>query len=105
MSDPIFSNPNNSDSNPLNRRNFIKSVSAIGLASATGNQFAHAAPDTSKADETAVKGLYESLTDAQRKEICFDWDHKDASRGLLRTFVSNNHEKLITNFTKTTHYK
>jgi len=92
MSDPIFSNSNSPDSNPLNRRDFIKSVSAIGIATAaSGNQFTQAAaPDTFKADETAVKGLYESLTDAQKKEICFDWDHKDADRGLLRTFVSNN---------------
>src|SRR5204862_704724 len=37
---------------------------------------------------TAVKALYDTLTDVQKKEICFDWDYKD-SRGLLRTHVSN----------------
>jgi hypothetical protein len=49
-----------------------------------------AAPSVKSAAETAVKGLYDTLTDKQRKEICFDWDHKDPERGLLRTFVSNN---------------
>jgi hypothetical protein len=42
------------------------------------------------AAETAVKGLYESLTDIQRTEICFDWDYQDAKRGLVRTFVANH---------------
>ena len=30
------------------------------------------------------------LTDEQKKVICFDWDYKDETRGLLRTHVSNN---------------
>jgi hypothetical protein len=29
------------------------------------------------------------MTDTQKKEVCFDWDHKD-NRGLLRKFVNNN---------------
>ena len=42
--------------------------------------------------ETAVKALYATLTDKQKKEICFAWDYQDTNnkRGLLRTFVSNN---------------
>ncbi|HZT81539.1 MAG TPA: DUF3500 domain-containing protein, partial [Gemmataceae bacterium] len=51
---------------------------------------AAAAPTPKSAAETAVKALYETLTDAQKKQICFDWDHKDPQRGLLRTHVSNN---------------
>src|ERR1700687_2580919 len=39
--------------------------------------------------ETAVKALYDSLTDAQKREICFDWDYRDR-RGLLRSFVANH---------------
>lgn len=40
--------------------------------------------------ETAVKAFFETLTDEQKKEICFAWDYKDPRRGLLRTRVSNN---------------
>jgi Protein of unknown function (DUF3500) len=50
----------------------------------------HAAATPSSPAETAVKALYETLTDVQRKTVCFDWDYKDPSRGLLRTRVSNN---------------
>ncbi len=89
MTDPILPNAQNQPVSSINRRDFIRTVSAAGIATAGGN-LANAAIDTSKPAETAVKGLFESLTEAQRKEICFDWDHKDASRGLLRTFVSNN---------------
>ena len=45
-----------------------------------------AAPTPKSAAETAVKRLYEMLTDAQKKEVCFDWDYKDPRRGLLLTF-------------------
>src|SRR5207237_4597424 len=51
---------------------------------------ATAAPTKTSVAETAVKALYETLTDDQRKVICFDWDYKEKERGLLRTFVSNN---------------
>src|SRR5262249_49212785 len=40
--------------------------------------------------ETAVKALYDTLTDKQKKVVCFPWDHVDKKRGLLRTHVSNN---------------
>ncbi len=40
--------------------------------------------------ESVAKILYESLNDAQKKEICFAWDFTEPKRGLLRTRVSNN---------------
>ena len=40
--------------------------------------------------EEIVAKLHETLSDKQRKEVCFDWDHLDPKRGLLRTRVSNN---------------
>ncbi len=51
-----------------------------------------AAPAVAKppAAESIVKLLYETLKDEQKKEICFDWDHVDKRRGLLRTRVENN---------------
>src|SRR5262249_41634497 len=39
---------------------------------------------------SAVKALYDTLSDKQKKEVCFDWDFKHPQMGLLRTFVSNN---------------
>jgi hypothetical protein len=47
-------------------------------------------PGSKRTPETAVTALYRGLTEAQRKVICFDWDHRDARRGLLRTHVSNS---------------
>jgi len=81
----------------VSRRNFLKAVGVTAAAAAAGGLplFAtpkvHAAPPTPKsAAETAVKGLYDALTDEQRKEICFEWNYEQKERGTLRTFVSNN---------------
>lgn len=80
----------------LNRRGFLKSVSAAAAAAASGGLSlfatprAVAAPTPSSKAETVVKALYETLTDKQKKEVCFDWDYKHPERGLLRTHVSNN---------------
>jgi hypothetical protein len=40
--------------------------------------------------ESLMAKLYESLTQMQRREIYFDWDYRDAERGLLRTFIANH---------------
>ena len=79
----------------FDRRDFLRAVgvSAAAASAASLPLFATpravAAPSPSSAAETAVKGLYDTLTDEQRKVICFGWDHTDG-RGLLRTHVSNN---------------
>ncbi|MCS6850530.1 MAG: DUF3500 domain-containing protein [Gemmataceae bacterium] len=80
----------------LDRRDFLRSVAATTAATASGLTLfatpkpAAAAPTPTSPPETAVKALYDTLTEAQKKEICFDWDYKDPQRGLLRTHVSNN---------------
>jgi hypothetical protein len=78
----------------LDRRHFLKTVTAATAAAAGlplwATPRAQAAPTPKSAAETAVKGLYDSLTEEQRKVICFDWDYEDKGRGLLRTHVSNN---------------
>jgi hypothetical protein len=51
---------------------------------------AHRAPTPASPAETAIKALWESLTDTQRNEICFDWDYREKRRGLLRTFIANH---------------
>jgi hypothetical protein len=76
----------------LNRRDFLKAAGATAAAALPlwAVPTAHAAPTPTSAAETAVKGLYDTLTDAQKRAICFDWNYRDKRRGLLRTFVSNN---------------
>lgn len=74
------------DSVELNRRQFFGASAA--LLAAPG--IASAAPKKTSPAETAVKALYDSLTEAQKKEICFDWDYTTKDRGMLRTFVSGN---------------
>jgi Protein of unknown function (DUF3500)/TAT (twin-arginine translocation) pathway signal sequence len=83
------------DSPDLDRRRFLRTATAAAAAAglplwATPKLVADPPTPTSAA-ETAVKALFDTLTDAQRKEICFDWNYLDKKgRGLLRTHVSNN---------------
>jgi hypothetical protein len=79
----------------LGRRDFLKTVGTTTAAAVAGLPLfatakVHAAPTPTSAAETAVKVLYDSLTEPQKKEICFDWNYQDPKRGLLRTRVSNN---------------
>jgi len=80
----------------LGRREFLKTVGTTAAAAITSGvplfatAKALAAPTPTSAAETAVKVLYDTLTDQQKKEICFDWNYQDPKRGLLRTRVSNN---------------
>jgi hypothetical protein len=80
------------DGEVLDRRGFLKTAAVAAASSLPlfATPKAEAAPSPSSTAETAVKGLFETLTDEQRKVICFDWDYKDEKRGLLRTHVSNN---------------
>lgn len=78
-----------SDSFELDRRHFIR-VAGAAAAAATLPAVAHAAESGQGTPETLVKKLYETLTDAQKKEVAFAWDHQDPKLGTLRTRVSNN---------------
>ena len=77
----------------FDRRGFLRTV-GVGAAAAAAvpllGQVGEAAPTRKSAAETAVKGLYDTLTDEQKKIICFDWNFTEKARGLLRTYVSNN---------------
>jgi hypothetical protein len=74
----------------FDRRRFLQAAGAAAVALPLGAAArVVAAPTPKSAPETAVKALYDTLTDAQKKEVCFPWDYKD-TRGLLRTHVSNN---------------
>jgi Protein of unknown function (DUF3500) len=81
------------DSIPVDRREFLTTVSAVAAASALplwAVPKATAAPTPKSAAETAVKALFETMTPEQKSKVCFAWGHQDAKRGLLRTHVSNN---------------
>ena len=80
------------------RRDFLKAtgLTAAGAAAATalppGVCPTQAAPAAAKPQtaESIVKLLYESMTDKQKKDVCFDWDYTEKKRGLLRTRIQNN---------------
>ncbi len=76
---------------PIDRRRFLTTTAAatagIGAAISGAPAFADAAKDSA---ESIVGRLYQSLSDKQKGTVCFDWNHQDEKRGLLRTFVANN---------------
>ena len=77
----------------LARREFLKTVGVAAAGIAASNLWvpeAPAGPLPKGEAETAAQALYQSLSDAQRKEICFAWDYVHPKNGLLRTHVSNN---------------
>ena len=78
------------ESNSINRRAFLESTAAAAIASGTVLTSGLRAAESSATAETLVGNLYGTLSDKQRKQICFDWNHQDPKRGLLRTFVANN---------------
>jgi hypothetical protein len=100
-------------SESLSRRQFLAAGSAAALALSGAPVWAEegkkatvkaAAKATAAAStpESLVKVLYDTLTEAQKKDICFDWDYVETktrpglngrnapARGLLRTYVANN---------------
>jgi len=79
--------------NDPSRRAFLKQAGALALSTSCaailpGNSLA--APAAGKPPETLVKLLYDTLTDEQKRQVCFAWDYVDKRRGLLRTRVENN---------------
>lgn len=83
--------PDCGDSLLLPRRTFLAAAGATAAAAAIGlPATARAADEKKAAPESLVKTLYGTLTPKQKETICFEWDHKDSKRGLLRTHISNN---------------
>jgi len=83
-----------SDFETIDRRHFLKTAGvavAAGSASLAFPNWAVAKEGSiASKPESIVKTLYDSLKEEQRKKVCFDWDHMDKTRGLLRTYVANN---------------
>ncbi len=92
-----FPQPFQQESKHFLRRDFLKmacTTAAGPLIAGAIPSLAVAAPDKSSignvSAESLVKILHESLSPEQKQQICFDWNHQDQKRGLLRTFLSNN---------------
>lgn len=74
----------------VSRRQFVQASSVAAAAAAAVAPTWLRAEDAAKPQpENLIVKLFESLTPAQKDEICFAWDHTD-DRGLLRMHVSNN---------------
>ena len=82
------------DADRVSRRQFFRTSAALAAAGSlpvfATPKAASAAPTKTSVAETAVKALYDTLTPAQKKVVCFPWDHVEPGRGVLRTHVSNN---------------
>ena len=68
-------------SNELDRRGFLGTVGGAALAVGSAPLFATcreavAAPTATSKAETAVKALYDTLSEKQRKVLCFPFDHE-----------------------------
>lgn len=74
---------------PLSRRDLLR-ASAVASAACILRSPAIAATEPSATAETLAGRLHASLTEAQRKQVCFAWDHVHPKFGLLRTRVGNN---------------
>jgi hypothetical protein len=75
------------------RRQFLKTgagaaAAMVGVAASARTTAAYGAPAATP--ETTVARLYGSLSEEQRKEMCFAWDYADPKRGLLRTRIAAN---------------
>ncbi len=75
----------------FSRRQFMKSAGAAALAVGAAPLLARGADiPAGSTPETVSKLLYESMSPKQKEIVCFEWDHMDPKRGLLRTRIANN---------------
>ena len=77
------------DGEVVSRRQFVQAAGVVAAAATVVPAVVRADEPAKAVPETLVKTLFDSLTPAQKEEVCFDWDFKD-DRGLLRMHVSNN---------------
>jgi hypothetical protein len=77
----------------FDRREFLSAVSAAATTAALGGPLSGDVPasaDRASAADAAVQALYESLSEPQKKVMCFDWDKKGHGGLPLRLHVTNN---------------
>jgi hypothetical protein len=80
----------------LDRRELLSIVTTAGTMTALGGALSRAVPASAASAErgsvadAAVRALYESLSEQQKKVMCFDWDKKGYGGLPLRLHVTNN---------------
>ena len=77
----------------FDRRSFIRTVGAAAIAGAASPLFgslAHAAPSPTSAAETAVGTFYNSLSEAQKKEVCFPFEHELRKKISANWFITKH---------------
>ena len=74
----------------LERRRFLQGLGGSAVAAATLGWPYRSLAAVTDSPEALARELHRMLSDAQRTEIAFPWDHVDADRGLLRARVSAN---------------
>jgi hypothetical protein len=92
----------------LNRRDFVKGVTASAAVVGTSSLFnaqLFAAPKADSAAETKAGKLYASLSAEQKKVVCFEWDNKLRTRlnanwtitkpGVGEDFYTADQQKMI----------
>lgn len=74
------------------RCDFLRTGAALGAAAVTEATpgFGWSKPPAVAKRESLVAALHQSLNEKQPGELCFDWNHQDPKRGLLRTRVGAN---------------
>ena len=74
----------------LSRRDLLRSSAVAAAAGILGGSAVADTEPAAATAETLAGRLHASLTEAQRKQVCFGWDHVHPKFGLLRTRVGNN---------------
>ena len=77
-------------SGSLSRRRLLAGAAGCVGALAVRSAAAADAAATDVTSESLAARLHASLTDAQRRQVCFAWDYVHPKFGLLRTRVGNN---------------
>ena len=74
----------------LSRRELLRSSAVAAAAGLLRGSAVAAVEPSAPTAETLAGRLHASLSEGQRREICFPWDHVHPKFGLLRARVGNN---------------
>ena len=74
----------------LSRRDLLRSSAVAAAAGILRGSAVAAVESVMPTAETLAGRLHASLSETQRRQVCFGWDHVHPKFGLLRTRVGNN---------------
>jgi hypothetical protein len=75
---------------PLSRRRFLAATATGAVIAPAAARLVAAEPAATATPETLAGLLHASLSPKQREVVCFPWDYRHPTFGLLRTRVGNN---------------